>query len=79
VKVNIHTFQCVKLYLKLFSVCLAPSNLCGVISKTIEVCLEKEGNSFGFVLRGTESPSDSLKCLYPNISCVMTLELRKNT
>ncbi|XP_056121204.1 glutamate receptor-interacting protein 2a isoform X2 [Rhinichthys klamathensis goyatoka] len=30
----------------------APSNLCGVISKTIEVCLEKEGNSFGFVLRG---------------------------
>uniref|UniRef100_A0A671KVN8 Glutamate receptor-interacting protein 2-like n=1 Tax=Sinocyclocheilus anshuiensis TaxID=1608454 RepID=A0A671KVN8_9TELE len=25
---------------------------CSVISKTIEVCLEKEGNSFGFVLRG---------------------------
>uniref|UniRef100_A0A672MES0 Glutamate receptor-interacting protein 2-like n=1 Tax=Sinocyclocheilus grahami TaxID=75366 RepID=A0A672MES0_SINGR len=30
----------------------APSNHCSVISKTIEVCLEKEGNSFGFVLRG---------------------------
>uniref|UniRef100_A0A8C2L5U4 Glutamate receptor interacting protein 2a n=1 Tax=Cyprinus carpio TaxID=7962 RepID=A0A8C2L5U4_CYPCA len=30
----------------------APSNPCSVISKTIEVCLEKEGNSFGFVLRG---------------------------
>ncbi|XP_052460873.1 glutamate receptor-interacting protein 2a isoform X2 [Carassius gibelio] len=30
----------------------APSNPCGIISKTIEVCLEKEGNSFGFVLRG---------------------------
>ncbi|XP_051524296.1 glutamate receptor-interacting protein 2-like isoform X3 [Myxocyprinus asiaticus] len=29
-----------------------PSNPCNVISKTIEVCLEKEGNSFGFVLRG---------------------------
>ncbi|XP_067270512.1 glutamate receptor-interacting protein 2a [Pseudorasbora parva] len=27
-------------------------NPCSVISKTIEVCLEKEGNSFGFVLRG---------------------------
>ncbi|XP_026784213.3 glutamate receptor-interacting protein 2a isoform X3 [Pangasianodon hypophthalmus] len=31
---------------------LAPSNPSSVISKTIEVCLEKEGNSFGFVLRG---------------------------
>uniref|UniRef100_A0AAR2JK31 PDZ domain-containing protein n=1 Tax=Pygocentrus nattereri TaxID=42514 RepID=A0AAR2JK31_PYGNA len=30
----------------------APSNPSSVISKTIEVCLEKEGNSFGFVLRG---------------------------
>ncbi|KAA0714535.1 Glutamate receptor-interacting protein 2 [Triplophysa tibetana] len=30
----------------------APSNSCSVISKTIEVCVEKEGNSFGFVLRG---------------------------
>ncbi|XP_057212069.1 glutamate receptor-interacting protein 2a isoform X2 [Triplophysa rosa] len=30
----------------------APSNPCSVISKTIEVCVEKEGNSFGFVLRG---------------------------
>ncbi|XP_051509429.1 glutamate receptor-interacting protein 2a isoform X3 [Myxocyprinus asiaticus] len=30
----------------------APSNPGNVISKTIEVCLEKEGNSFGFVLRG---------------------------
>ncbi|XP_066500519.1 glutamate receptor-interacting protein 2a isoform X1 [Hoplias malabaricus] len=30
----------------------APSNPNSVISKTIEVCLEKEGNSFGFVLRG---------------------------
>ncbi|XP_016323707.1 glutamate receptor-interacting protein 2-like [Sinocyclocheilus anshuiensis] len=30
----------------------APSSPCSVISKTIEVCLEKEGNSFGFVLRG---------------------------
>ncbi|XP_053536415.1 glutamate receptor-interacting protein 2a isoform X4 [Ictalurus punctatus] len=31
---------------------LAPSSPSSVISKTIEVCLEKEGNSFGFVLRG---------------------------
>ncbi|XP_022526591.2 glutamate receptor-interacting protein 2a isoform X1 [Astyanax mexicanus] len=30
----------------------APSNPNSVISKTIEVCLEKEGNSFGFVVRG---------------------------
>nr|XP_055024365.1 glutamate receptor-interacting protein 2a isoform X4 [Misgurnus anguillicaudatus] len=30
----------------------APSNPCSVISKTIEVRVEKEGNSFGFVLRG---------------------------
>ncbi|TRY64952.1 hypothetical protein DNTS_024633 [Danionella cerebrum] len=30
----------------------APSNPCSIISKTIEVCLEKEGNGFGFVLRG---------------------------
>ncbi|XP_072537526.1 glutamate receptor-interacting protein 2a isoform X2 [Salminus brasiliensis] len=30
----------------------APSNPSSMISKTIEVCLEKEGNSFGFVLRG---------------------------
>ncbi|KAM9475063.1 glutamate receptor-interacting protein 2a isoform 2-T2 [Clarias gariepinus] len=31
---------------------LAPSSPSSAISKTIEVCLEKEGNSFGFVLRG---------------------------
>ncbi|KAF4072584.1 hypothetical protein AMELA_G00264800 [Ameiurus melas] len=31
---------------------LAPSSPSSVISKTIEVCLEKEGNSFGFILRG---------------------------
>ncbi|XP_030641033.1 glutamate receptor-interacting protein 2a [Chanos chanos] len=30
----------------------APSSPGAVISKTIEVCLEKEGNSFGFVVRG---------------------------
>ncbi|XP_052419408.1 glutamate receptor-interacting protein 2 isoform X2 [Carassius gibelio] len=30
----------------------APNNPCSIISRTIEVCLEKEGNSFGFVLRG---------------------------
>ncbi|KAI2662051.1 Glutamate receptor-interacting protein 2 [Labeo rohita] len=33
-------------------VVLEVDNPCSVISKTIEVCLEKEGNSFGFVLRG---------------------------
>uniref|UniRef100_A0A4W4HDY7 PDZ domain-containing protein n=1 Tax=Electrophorus electricus TaxID=8005 RepID=A0A4W4HDY7_ELEEL len=30
----------------------APDSTSGVISKTIEICLHKEGNSFGFVLRG---------------------------
>ncbi|XP_041081235.1 glutamate receptor-interacting protein 2-like [Polyodon spathula] len=30
----------------------APDSSSGVISKTIEICLYKEGNSFGFVLRG---------------------------
>ncbi|MBN3283493.1 GRIP2 protein, partial [Polyodon spathula] len=30
----------------------APDSSSGVISKTIEICLHKEGNSFGFVLRG---------------------------
>ncbi|XP_048102601.1 glutamate receptor-interacting protein 2a isoform X1 [Alosa alosa] len=29
-----------------------PNNSAAVISKTIEVCLQKEGNSFGFVMRG---------------------------
>ncbi|XP_028841484.1 glutamate receptor-interacting protein 2a isoform X2 [Denticeps clupeoides] len=29
-----------------------PSSSAAVLSKTIEVCLQKEGNSFGFVLRG---------------------------
>lgn len=31
---------------------LAPDSTSGVISKTIEICLQKEGNSFGFVMRG---------------------------
>ncbi|XP_030633046.1 glutamate receptor-interacting protein 2 [Chanos chanos] len=30
----------------------APDSSSGVISKTIEICLHKEGNSFGFVMRG---------------------------
>ncbi|XP_016108455.1 glutamate receptor-interacting protein 2-like [Sinocyclocheilus grahami] len=30
----------------------APDSTAGVISKTIEICLQKEGNSFGFVMRG---------------------------
>ncbi|KAG5274707.1 hypothetical protein AALO_G00139280 [Alosa alosa] len=30
----------------------APDSTSGVISKTIEICLHKEGNSFGFVMRG---------------------------
>ncbi|XP_073699808.1 glutamate receptor-interacting protein 2-like [Garra rufa] len=30
----------------------APDSTSGVISKTIEICLQKEGNSFGFVMRG---------------------------
>ncbi|XP_016300828.1 glutamate receptor-interacting protein 2, partial [Sinocyclocheilus anshuiensis] len=29
-----------------------PDSTSGVISKTIEICLQKEGNSFGFVMRG---------------------------
>lgn len=31
---------------------LAPENNPGTISKTVDVSLYKEGNSFGFVLRG---------------------------
>uniref|UniRef100_A0A8C3RQB7 Glutamate receptor interacting protein 2 n=1 Tax=Chelydra serpentina TaxID=8475 RepID=A0A8C3RQB7_CHESE len=31
---------------------LPPAGVSGIIPKTIEVCLYKEGNSFGFVLRG---------------------------
>lgn len=31
---------------------LAPENNPGIISKTVDVSLYKEGNSFGFVLRG---------------------------
>ncbi|XP_057702767.1 glutamate receptor-interacting protein 2-like isoform X3 [Corythoichthys intestinalis] len=30
----------------------APDSTSGVISKTIDICLHKEGNSFGFVVRG---------------------------
>ncbi|KAM9758545.1 glutamate receptor-interacting protein 2 isoform 5-T5 [Menidia menidia] len=30
----------------------APDSTSGVISKTIDICLHKEGNSFGFVMRG---------------------------
>lgn len=30
----------------------APDSTSGVISKTVEICLHKEGNSFGFVMRG---------------------------
>uniref|UniRef100_A0A671TJZ4 Glutamate receptor interacting protein 2 n=1 Tax=Sparus aurata TaxID=8175 RepID=A0A671TJZ4_SPAAU len=30
----------------------APDSSSGVISKTIDICLHKEGNSFGFVMRG---------------------------
>uniref|UniRef100_A0A8C1X008 Glutamate receptor interacting protein 2b n=1 Tax=Cyprinus carpio TaxID=7962 RepID=A0A8C1X008_CYPCA len=30
----------------------APDSTSGVISKTIDICLQKEGNSFGFVMRG---------------------------
>ncbi|XP_029682992.1 glutamate receptor-interacting protein 2 isoform X2 [Takifugu rubripes] len=30
----------------------APTSTSGVISKTIDICLHKEGNSFGFVMRG---------------------------
>ncbi|XP_061074796.1 glutamate receptor-interacting protein 2 [Conger conger] len=30
----------------------APDSTSGVLSKTIEICLHKEGNSFGFVMRG---------------------------
>uniref|UniRef100_A0A8C1ZYG3 Glutamate receptor interacting protein 2b n=1 Tax=Cyprinus carpio TaxID=7962 RepID=A0A8C1ZYG3_CYPCA len=30
----------------------SPDSTSGVISKTIEICLQKEGNSFGFVMRG---------------------------
>lgn len=41
-----------------FSLCVcvswlkAPDSTSGVISKTIDICLHKEGNSFGFVMRG---------------------------
>uniref|UniRef100_A0A803TW00 Glutamate receptor interacting protein 2 n=1 Tax=Anolis carolinensis TaxID=28377 RepID=A0A803TW00_ANOCA len=35
-----------------FSLSLAPDNSAGIIPKTIDVTLYKEGNSFGFVLRG---------------------------
>lgn len=31
----------------------APDSTSGVISKTIDICLHKEGNSFGFVMRGS--------------------------
>lgn len=34
----------------------APDSTSGVISKTIDICLHKEGNSFGFVMRGTCPP-----------------------
>ncbi|XP_076027121.1 glutamate receptor-interacting protein 2 [Genypterus blacodes] len=30
----------------------APDSTSGVLSKTIDICLHKEGNSFGFVMRG---------------------------
>lgn len=30
----------------------APDSTSGVISKTIDMCLHKEGSSFGFVMRG---------------------------
>uniref|UniRef100_A0A8C1RVP2 Glutamate receptor interacting protein 2b n=1 Tax=Cyprinus carpio TaxID=7962 RepID=A0A8C1RVP2_CYPCA len=30
----------------------SPDSTSGVISKTIDICLQKEGNSFGFVMRG---------------------------
>lgn len=36
----------------LFSFLPAPDSTSGVISKTMEICLHKEGNSFGFVMRG---------------------------
>jgi len=35
-----------------FSFPLVPESSAGIIPKTIEVSLYKEGNSFGFVLRG---------------------------
>ncbi|TWW61461.1 Glutamate receptor-interacting protein 2, partial [Takifugu flavidus] len=34
----------------------APTSTSGVISKTIDICLHKEGNSFGFVMRGEHPP-----------------------
>lgn len=37
---------------KLFSLPSVPESSAGIIPKTIEVSLYKEGNSFGFVLRG---------------------------
>lgn len=36
----------------LFSFFPGSDSTSGVISKTIEICLHKEGNSFGFVMRG---------------------------
>ncbi|XP_066101017.1 glutamate receptor-interacting protein 2 isoform X1 [Saccopteryx bilineata] len=39
----------------------APENSLGIISKTVDVSLYKEGNSFGFVLRGG-AHEDSHKC-----------------
>lgn len=30
----------------------APNSTSGLISKTIDICLHKEGSSFGFVMRG---------------------------
>ena len=30
----------------------APNSTSGLISKTIDICLHKEGSSFGFVVRG---------------------------
>uniref|UniRef100_A0A673A1H8 Glutamate receptor interacting protein 2b n=1 Tax=Sphaeramia orbicularis TaxID=375764 RepID=A0A673A1H8_9TELE len=40
----------------------APDSTSGVISKTIDICLHKEGNSFGFILHhfGTLRPGDRL-------------------
>lgn len=35
-----------------FSFPIVPESSAGIIPKTIEVSLYKEGNSFGFVLRG---------------------------
>lgn len=40
-----------------FSSSQAPDSTSGVISKTIDICLHKEGNSFGFVMRGKLLPS----------------------